>query len=296
MKSECSTSVEKPSLSLIKRICYPEEHKFSTPATRWGLDHEDEAVQCYVGRVKGAHANFTHRKCGLYLSTQYPHIAASPDAALHCDCCGSGLLEAKCPYTQRESALHGPKKLDSGSGTAFNRNPSAPSAQCNGCKSGQVTCPPEDSAAQDLCADPKFCLERVDGRLSLKRDHMYFFQVQTQMAVCNVAYCDFVMWTVKDIHIERVLRDETFWSQVLPRGTRLFVSAILPELLSRYFTRSTAPEEDQGSEPSSFCFCRGPDSGKMVACDAKDCKFKWFHFTCLGLTRASKKKHWYCSD
>ncbi|CAN7951533.1 unnamed protein product, partial [Ixodes pacificus] len=179
---------------------------FSTPATRWGLDHEDEAIQCYVGRVKGAHANFTHRKCGLYLSTRYPHLAASPDAALHCDCCGSGLLEVKCPYTQRESTLHGPKKLDSGSCTAFNRNSSAPSAQCNGCK------------------------KRVDGRLSLKRDHMYFFQVQTQIAVCNVPYCDFVVWTVKDIHIERVFRDETFWSQVLPRGTRLFVSAILPEL------------------------------------------------------------------
>lgn len=108
---------------------------------------------------------------------------------------------------------------------------------------------------------------------------MYFLQVQTQMTVCNVAYCDFVEWTVEDIHIERVLRDETFWFQVLPRGTRLFVSAILPELLSRHFTRSTAPEEEQGREPSSFCLCRGPESGKMVACDAKDCKFKWFHFT-----------------
>ncbi|KAG0428508.1 hypothetical protein HPB47_024511 [Ixodes persulcatus] len=65
MKSVCSTSVEKPSLSVLKRICYPEDNKFSTPATRLGLDHEEEAVQSYVGKLKSAHANFTHRRAGL---------------------------------------------------------------------------------------------------------------------------------------------------------------------------------------------------------------------------------------
>ncbi|CAN8014073.1 unnamed protein product, partial [Ixodes persulcatus] len=253
MKSVCSTSVEKPSLSVLKRICYPEDNKFSTPATRWGLDHEEEAVQSYVGKVKSAHANFTHRRAGLYLSAQYPHLAASPDAVVQCDCCGSGLVEVKCPYTQRESELH---VTDQGG----------------------------------------FCLKRVNGCLSLKHDHMYFYQVQTQMAVCNVEYCDFVVWTTKDIYVERVFRDGAFWSQVLAKATLLFVHAVLPELLSHYFTRSATPDAEQGIQPSCFCFCRGPESGKMVACDAEGCKFRWFHFTCLGLTRAPKKKQWYCPD
>ncbi|KAM7309489.1 uncharacterized protein ISCGN_013120 [Ixodes scapularis] len=285
MKSVCSTSVEKPSLSVLKRICYPEDGKFSTPATRWGLDHEEEAVQSYVGKVKSAHAIFTYRRAGLYLSTRYPHLAASPDAVVQCDCCGSGLVEVKCPYTQRDSELYvTDQRCVNDSHCIATSSDALP--QCSG----------SDSEPRDVCADPKFCLKRVNGRLSLKHDHMYFYQVQTQMAVCNVEYCDFVVWTTKDIHVERVFRDGAFWSQVLPKATLLFVHAVLPELLSHYFTRSAAPDAEQGLQPSCFCFCRGPESGKMVACDAEGCKFKWFHFTCLGLTRAPKKKQWYCPD
>lgn len=37
MKSACHTDPEKPSKSLVKTLCYPEEHKFSNSATRWGI-------------------------------------------------------------------------------------------------------------------------------------------------------------------------------------------------------------------------------------------------------------------
>ncbi|CAN8029964.1 unnamed protein product, partial [Ixodes persulcatus] len=195
---------------------------FSTPATKWGLDHEEEAVQSYVGKVKSAHVNFTYRRAGLYLSAQYPHLAASPDAAVQCDCCGSGLVEVKCPYTQRESELHVTDQRCVGNSASHPciATSSDALAQCSG----------GDSEPRDVCADPKFCLKRVNGCLSLKHDHMYFYQVQTQMAVCNVEYCDFVVWTTKDIHVERVFRDRAFWSQVLPKATLLFVHAVLPEL------------------------------------------------------------------
>lgn len=82
MKSACFTSIEKPSLSVLKCICYPKASKFSMPATRWGVDHEEEAVHSYVCKVKSAHANCTYHTAGLYLSTQYPHIAASPEDEL----------------------------------------------------------------------------------------------------------------------------------------------------------------------------------------------------------------------
>ena len=38
---------------------------------------------------------------------------------------------------------------------------------------------------------------------SLKRNHDYFFQVQCQMYCDNKEWCDFVVCTEKDIHIER---------------------------------------------------------------------------------------------
>ncbi|KAG5872059.1 hypothetical protein JTB14_028666 [Gonioctena quinquepunctata] len=43
----CETSFSKPSLSLIKTICYPLEYQFKSKATEWGLHHEDDALQAY---------------------------------------------------------------------------------------------------------------------------------------------------------------------------------------------------------------------------------------------------------
>ncbi len=36
---------------------------------------------------------------GLIINTSYPHMGASPDGLINCDCCGKGVIEIKCPYT-----------------------------------------------------------------------------------------------------------------------------------------------------------------------------------------------------
>ena len=33
---------------------------------------------------------------------EYPHIGASPDLIVECDCCGPSLVEIKCPFTSRD--------------------------------------------------------------------------------------------------------------------------------------------------------------------------------------------------
>ncbi|RMX50026.1 hypothetical protein pdam_00002868, partial [Pocillopora damicornis] len=40
LKTARKTNTAKPAKSLVKFICYPEAHKFSTAATRWGCKHE----------------------------------------------------------------------------------------------------------------------------------------------------------------------------------------------------------------------------------------------------------------
>ncbi|KAH7980513.1 hypothetical protein HPB49_016812 [Dermacentor silvarum] len=52
MKSVCCTSTDTPSVSLIKRICYPDKQKFSTSATAWGLRHEADALCSYTRERK----------------------------------------------------------------------------------------------------------------------------------------------------------------------------------------------------------------------------------------------------
>ena len=44
-----------------------------------------------------------------------------------------------------------------------------------------------------------------------------------------------------------------------------------------------------------FCFCQGVSYGDMVECESQSCKFKWFHFSCVGL-EAEPEGKWYCSD
>ncbi len=40
--------------------------------------------------LKGVH--------GLVLSPDWPHLGASPDGVVACNCCGQGVLEVRCPF------------------------------------------------------------------------------------------------------------------------------------------------------------------------------------------------------
>ena len=79
MKSACRTDPASPSVSLIDQICYPVKHKFSTEATRWGLENEVTARASYTEQMEMYHVNFNCFCCGLLISEQYNFIAATPD-------------------------------------------------------------------------------------------------------------------------------------------------------------------------------------------------------------------------
>lgn len=48
------------------------------------------------------------------------------------------------------------------------------------------------------------------------------------------------------------------------------------------------------NEPK-FCYCEQISYGEMVACDNDDCERKWFHFPCVGLTKAPEG-NWLCRE
>lgn len=56
-------------------------------------------------------------------------------------------------------------------------------------------------------------------------------------------------------------------------------------------------EEDQEEvKDRVYCYCNGPGTGRMVACDGARCVREWFHFRCVGLKTAPTTKKWYCDD
>lgn len=99
-KDVCRTSTDKPSLSLMKSICYPQACKFKNVATDWGLSNESIALSMYKNHVAG-HDEVSVVSCGLIIHQDYSYIGASPDSLVSCKCCGKGVVEVKCPYKHR---------------------------------------------------------------------------------------------------------------------------------------------------------------------------------------------------
>ena len=75
-KAAAHTNKSSPSQSLIKTICYPESHKFTSEATQWGCTHEESARDAFFRNSKDHHANLKIERCGLVVNPCYPHLGA----------------------------------------------------------------------------------------------------------------------------------------------------------------------------------------------------------------------------
>ena len=94
--------------------------------------------------------------CGLVVNPKWPWLGASPD----------GLI-----YDNAEVSLYG-----------------AVEVKCPASKSGM--------RVLEACSDKLFCLELVDGKPCLKKKHVYYYQTQGVMAICQLEFLDFVVYTV----------------------------------------------------------------------------------------------------
>ncbi|KAH8025144.1 hypothetical protein HPB51_003986 [Rhipicephalus microplus] len=99
------TSIPSPSISLLKKVCYPQETQFWSPQTVWGKDHEEIARKAYASASASIHLNFKCDVSGLQISQEQSFLAATPDGLVSCTCCGDGVLEIKCPYDGRDGTV-----------------------------------------------------------------------------------------------------------------------------------------------------------------------------------------------
>ena len=108
----------------------------------------------------------------------------------------------------------------------------------------EVKCP-HCSKDKKLCDidNKSFCLEKMeDGRLRLKRNHAYFYQVQAQLGISEYDGSCFVVWTETELHVERISLDENVWKEICDRSLVLFKRSILPELVGRFYSRLSTCE------------------------------------------------------
>ena len=107
----------------------------------------------------------------------------------------------------------------------------------------------------------------------------------------NESYCDFFVWSKgkenSDKRIVRVDADISFQQELKAKLINVFEKVILPECITR--------KHDPNNEHSQklYCSCKRPSFEPMIACDGKDCQVEWYHYVCVGITRAPKGS-WIC--
>ena len=179
-------------------------------ATRYGQEMEEKTRQEYEShqQVNGHHGLKT-QPAGLVISVETPWLAASPDNRVLDPSVHptAGLVEYKNPFSARDMTL------------------------------------------LEACNKATFCLKKneKEGQITyeLKRQHDYYYQVQCQLYCCKLQWCDFVVRTKKELHIERIYRDNNWWEHQIEKLKVFYFSALLPEL--------ACPRKGKGGirEPSS---------------------------------------------
>ena len=67
------------------------------PNISYGRKHEVDAKKAFYSKEAIKHKKFVLESPGLYVSEDIPYLAASPDYVMRCDCCGTSVIEIKCP-------------------------------------------------------------------------------------------------------------------------------------------------------------------------------------------------------
>ena len=192
--------------------------------------------------------------------------------------------------------------------------------QCMCCGKGviEVKCPYKckDKSFKESSDESTFCLNcTADGNFTLNTKHAYYYQVQLQMKLCEINYCDFVVCSPREL---RVFLDKNFIDSAIDKATTFYKLGVLPELLGKWHSKVpmshlaralditptsnvmeevTTPDTSNttGDSSEKWCYCKTGEHGTMIGCDNENCAISWYHIDCLKLKRVPSGK-WYCPD
>ena len=114
------------------------------------------------------------------------------------------------------------------------------------------------------------------------------------MAVTELLYCDFIVWTPCEMVIVRIQRNQHFIDQMRATATEFWLKHVLKSLTSEPKLSPSIPDKTLPTTNMHYCVCKSTSGeGEMIGCDKCD---NWYHPSCLKLKRLPKAKKWYCPD
>ena len=174
----------------------------TVPALEWGQSHEEVARQWYIAqKTKLFGPTYQVSRTRIHISTTDPCLAASPDGII-------------VDSTQAEGRQNDILEIK--------------------CPYSGRTMTPE-VACQEA---NKFCSSLVDGQAILKKLHNYYYQIQGQLVITQLPWCDFVIWTPHGTSVQRIERDENLWKQMYSKLKAFYHENLLPQLADPVFHSS----------------------------------------------------------
>ena len=85
---------------------------------------------------------------------------------------------------------------------------------------------------RDISQNKKiFYIKKDNGQLKLKKNHDYYYQIQGQLEMNGLNFCDFVVFREVDLYIERIYRSKSFWKEkMFEKLKNFFFLSYLSEL------------------------------------------------------------------
>ena len=159
---------------------------------QWGIENEQKGLIKYHEYKDEINKHVALcSACGLVVNLMWPWLGASPDALI---------------LDKREESMYG-----------------AVEVKCPASKSGM--------SIINACSDKSFCLEIVNGKPCLKKNHVYYYQVQG--VICQLCFVDFVVYTVSDVHVERIYFSKVEWEKcTLPELTTFDFNYLMPDTVT----------------------------------------------------------------
>ena len=71
-----------------------------------------------------------------------------------------------------------------------------------------------------------------DGLLHLPHNNSYYAQVQGELAIMNVEWCDFIAYSSGEVDVDRIVADYDYWTEVNDKLDIFYMWFVVPETLS----------------------------------------------------------------
>ena len=280
---------------------------------------EREASEQYHARMYDTHENFILLDSGLVLHPNYPFLGATLDGIANCDCCGTVIVEIKCPYCKRDSKVDETVdclEVRDGELTLSNKHGYYYQVQCQLLVTEQEYCDfivwtQADFFQERIQIDTEFCNMLVDKSkdffIKAVLPELVGKMYSRPMPALTSSVGTSLLPVSTNVETSRpplsalaVTSTSTTTASVktsLPAPVSTNVETSRPPLSALAVTSNATTVQTERTVTDLICVCRtvyDDTEDKVVDSDNLICPYVWLHFACVGIKRAPRVDKWYC--